>query len=67
MDELTDLVRTAADGDEDAWSQLIERYLPLVKSVIRSHGLVGQDSEDVAQILWLRLVENLSGIREPRP
>jgi len=66
VDELTDLVRAAADGDEDAWSRLVERYLPLVRSVIRWHGLSGQDSEDVAQILWLRLVEHLKDIREPR-
>lgn len=66
MDELTDVVRAAADGDEDAWRRLVERYLPLVRSVIWSHGLTGQDAEDVAQILWLRLVEHLKDIREPR-
>lgn len=66
MDEITDLVQTAADGDEGAWCQLVERYLPLVRSVIRWHGLYGQDAEDVAQILWLRLVEHLKDIREPR-
>ncbi|MGH4015200.1 MAG: RNA polymerase sigma factor [Pseudonocardiaceae bacterium] len=66
MDELTDLVRAAADDDEDAWSQLVTRYLPLVRSVIRGHGLSGQDAEDVAQVLWLRLVEHLKDLREPR-
>lgn len=65
-DNVTDLVHAAADGDEDAWSQLVERYLPLVKSVIRSHGLSGQHAEDVSQILWLRLVEHLKDLREPR-
>jgi RNA polymerase sigma factor (sigma-70 family) len=66
VEELTDLVRAASDGDETAWSQLVTRYLPLVKSVIRSFGLSGQDGEDVAQIVWLRLVEHLKDIREPR-
>lgn len=65
VDDLTDLVRAAADGDEDAWSRLVERYLPLVRSVIRWNGLTGQDAEDVSQILWLRLVEHLKDIREP--
>ncbi len=66
VDELTDLVHAAADGDEDAWRRLVERYLPLVKSVIRWHGLYGQDADDVSQLLWLRLVEHLKDIREPR-
>lgn len=66
MEELTDLVRAAADGDEAAWSRLVTRYLPLVKSVIRSLGLFGADGEDVAQVVWLRLVEHLKDLREPR-
>ncbi len=66
MDELPDLVRAAVDGDENAWGRLVERYLPLVRSVIRAHGLSGQDAEDVLQVLWLRLVEHLKDLREPR-
>lgn len=65
-DSVTDLVHAAVDGDEDAWRRLVERYLPLVKSVIRSHGLVEQDAKDVSQILWLRLVEHLKDLREPQ-
>ena len=63
---VTDLAHAAAGGDEDAWNSLVERYLPLVRSVIRWHGLSGQDAEDVSQILWLRLVEHLKDIREPQ-
>ncbi|HEU0090274.1 MAG TPA: sigma-70 family RNA polymerase sigma factor [Pseudonocardiaceae bacterium] len=66
MDDITELVQAATEGDEDAWSRLVERYLPLVRSVIRWHGLSGQDAEDVSQILWLRLIEHLKDIREPR-
>ena len=62
----TDLAQAAAGGDEDAWNSLVERYLPLVRSVIRWHGLSGQDAEDISQILWLRLVEHLKDIREPQ-
>lgn len=65
-DNVADLVQAAVDGDEGAWCQLVERYLPLVKSVIRAHGLSGQDAEDVGQILWLRLIEHLKDLREPR-
>jgi RNA polymerase sigma factor (sigma-70 family) len=63
---VTDLVHAAAGGDEYAWNSLVERYMPLVKSVIRSYGLSGQNAEDVNQTLWLRLVEHLKDIREPR-
>ena len=65
-DSVTDLVQAAVDGNEDAWRRLIERYLPLVKSVIRSYGLSEQDAKDVSQILWLRLVEHLKDLREPQ-
>lgn len=65
-DNVADLVHAAVDGDEDAWRQLIERYLPLVKSVIRSHGLIGQNAQDVSQIVWLRLVEHLKDLRQPQ-
>lgn len=65
-DNITDLVHAAVDGDEDAWRRLVQRYLPLVKSVIRSHGLSEPDGKDVSQILWLRLVEHLKDLREPQ-
>lgn len=55
----------AAQGDQDGWSRLVERFTPLVRSVIRSYSLLDQDAHDVSQILWLRLVENLNAIRNP--
>lgn len=67
MDEhVADLVHRAGNGDEDAWNSLVERYLPLVRAVIRSYGLSGDNADDVSQTLWLRLVEHLKDIREPR-
>lgn len=63
---VTELAHAAAAGDQDAWNRLVDRYMPLVRSVIRSYGLTGQDAEDVNQTLWLRLVEHLGDIREPR-
>ena len=35
-------------------------------SVIRSFRLQGCDAEDVGQTVWLRLVEHLGELREPR-
>ena len=63
---VTELADAAADGNEDAWHRLVERYLPLVRLVAQRHGLAGPDVEDISQILWLRLVEHLRDIRGPR-
>jgi RNA polymerase sigma factor (sigma-70 family) len=59
------LVFRAGQGDSLAWDELVERYAPLVWSVCRRHRLSVADSEDVAQTVWLRLVEHLSELREP--
>jgi RNA polymerase sigma factor (sigma-70 family) len=64
-ENVTDLAHAAAEGDEEAWSRLVERFMPLVRSVARSYSLAGQDAEDVSQTLWLRLVEHLKNIRDP--
>jgi RNA polymerase sigma factor (sigma-70 family) len=64
--ELADLLKAAVGGDQSAWDELVDRYLPLVFSVLRSYRLSGQDAADVSQTVWLRLVENLKNIREPR-
>ena len=64
--DLADLLAGAAGGDQAAWDALVERYLPLVFSVVRRYRLSGHDAADVSQTLWLRLVENVATIREPR-
>jgi RNA polymerase sigma factor (sigma-70 family) len=63
---LADLLSSAAHGDQASWNALVERYLPLVYSVVRRYRLTDEDAADVSQTLWLRLVENLGSIREPR-
>ncbi len=60
------LVVAARRGDEEAWNAIVERYLPLVYSVTRAHRLPQRDAEDVNQTVWLRLIEHLDDIREPR-
>jgi RNA polymerase sigma factor (sigma-70 family) len=60
------LVAAAARGEQQAWNALVDRYLPLVRSVLRAYRLAEGDAEDVSQTVWLRLVEHLDGIREPR-
>lgn len=62
---LEELVVTAAAGDAGSWYRLVDRFLPLVWSVVRSYRLSQSDGEDVSQIVWLRLVEHLGRIEQP--
>ena len=59
------LVRAAATGDEQAWSELVDRYGGLVWSVARAHRLPPADAADVVQTTWLRLVEHLDRLQDP--
>ena len=63
---LAELVRRARNGDEAAWSQLVERFAPLVAAVCRRYGLAEPDLLDVGQSVWLALLEHLDDIREAR-
>jgi RNA polymerase sigma factor (sigma-70 family) len=60
-----DLVRRARDGDTSAWDAIVERYTALLWGICRRHGLSGSDADDVAGMVWLRLVERLETLREP--
>jgi RNA polymerase sigma factor (sigma-70 family) len=60
------LTAAAVGGDEDAWAQIVERYAPLVMSVLSSFRVFGADAQDMSQVVWLRLVEHLEDLREPR-
>jgi len=62
---VTDLVTRAANGDEQGWAALVERYAPLVWSICRRYQLAGADAADVGQSVWLRLVERLGNLRDP--
>ena len=64
--DITDLIGAARSGDARAWEDLVERFLPLVGATIARLGLRGAESDDVNQAVWLRLVEHLDQIREPR-
>ena len=59
------LVTRAANSDQDAWNEIIERYAPLVWSICAHYRLKNQDIEDVGQTVWMLLVEQLGKLREP--
>jgi RNA polymerase sigma factor (sigma-70 family) len=58
------LVARVCDGDQEAWSELIERYIPLVWSICQRYQLSRQDADDVSQSVWLLLVEHIASLRE---
>jgi RNA polymerase sigma factor (sigma-70 family) len=59
------LVTAAAAGEPLAWNQLIDRYAVLIRSVCRCHRLSDADTDDVAQLTWLRAVEHIGRLRDP--
>ncbi len=62
---VTALVARAAGGDQRAWNELVDRYIPLVWSTCTRYRLNRHDTEDVGQNVWLLLVEQLGSLREP--
>jgi RNA polymerase sigma factor (sigma-70 family) len=58
------LVARIAEGDQEAWNEIIERYSPLVWSICLRHQLSRQDIDDVGQTVWLLLVEHIGNLRE---
>jgi DNA-directed RNA polymerase specialized sigma24 family protein len=62
---LSNLVTRARNGDKRAWDRLVERCAPVVWSICRRHGLSRQDTGDVGQSVWLRLVEQIDTLGEP--
>jgi RNA polymerase sigma factor (sigma-70 family) len=64
-EEVTRLVRAAANGDQQAWDAIVSRYVALLWSIAFRHGLSESDAADVVQNTWLRLFEHISDVREP--
>ena len=60
-----ELVAAAAAGESQAWRELIDRYAVLIRSVCRAHRLGDADTDDVAQLTWLRAVEHIDRLRDP--
>lgn len=63
--EDTSLIDAAVRGDGRAWSQLVDRYAPLIWSIARGCGLSRDDAEDVAQAVFAALVRRLPHLQDP--
>jgi RNA polymerase sigma factor (sigma-70 family) len=64
-DDPTALVTRARNGDKQAWDELVDRYAPLIWSICRRYQLRQPGADDVSQIVWLRLVDQLAFLRNP--
>jgi len=63
--KLAALVEAARDGERAAWDELVDRLARLVWSITRAYGLEPHDGDDVAQIAWMRLAENIDRLQDP--
>jgi RNA polymerase sigma factor (sigma-70 family) len=61
-----DPLTAVKSSDKQGWNALIERYQPIINSVCRSYRLTPEDAADVSQTVWMKVVDNLDRIREPR-
>src|SRR5215213_5015177 len=59
------LVLACRSGDATAWEQLVDRYQRLVYSIAFHAGLDQEQSSDVFQRVFAKLVERLEQIEQP--
>jgi len=59
------LLRRCVEGDEHAWSRLVDRYGGLVRSVPREYGFPADVCDDIVQAVFAALVRRIDSIRDP--
>ena len=62
----TRLVKECLDGNEEAWSLLIDKYKALIYSIPVKYGLPPHEAADVFQSTCVELVTRLPELREPK-
>jgi RNA polymerase sigma factor (sigma-70 family) len=62
----TRLVRGCLNGDEEAWSALIDKYKKLIFSIPVKYGFSTDDANDVFQSVCLELLSELPKLRKPK-
>jgi RNA polymerase sigma factor (sigma-70 family) len=60
------LVRGCLDGNQEAWSALIQKYKNLIFSVPIQYGFNREDAADIFQSVCVELLSQLAKLREPR-
>ena len=60
------LVRECLNGNEQAWSALLDKYRNLIFSIPIKYGFSPDDANEIFQAVCLTLLRELSQVREPR-
>ncbi len=60
------LVRECLNGDEEAWSTLIDKYKKLIFSIPVKYGFSSDEANDVFQSVCLELLSELPKLRKPK-
>ena len=60
------LVRECLDGNEDAWTAIVNKYRRLIYSIPVKHGFSPEDASDIFQSVCLELLKEMPRLREPR-
>ena len=63
--DLESLVRAIRANDNDAWVELIGRFERMLRTIARSYRLNLSDTDDVLQMVWLELPQQVHHLRDP--
>lgn len=61
-----ELVRECLKGDQEAWSDFVDKYKNLIFSVPIKYGFSREEAADIFQDVCLGLLSELKSIREPK-
>ena len=64
-DGVADQLTAALAGDRRQWQCLVERYTPMLQTVVARYRL-GHEADDVIQATFLAMVEHAGRIRDPQ-
>jgi DNA-directed RNA polymerase specialized sigma24 family protein len=59
------IVKACLEGNEEAWSALIDKYKNLIYSIPIKYGLSRDDAGEIFQQVCLRLLAELPSLRDP--
>ena len=62
--EITDVLRQAGEGDQDAWREIIARFGPRVFGLLRANCGDSELAEELAQSTFCTVAQKLSSYRE---
>lgn len=62
----TVLVKECLEGNQEAWSRLIDKYKALIYSIPVKYGIPGHDAADIFQATCMELLTRLPELRDPQ-